>query len=162
MGVTLDIPRAWVAPRRVMARRLAGGVREDQALIYLMAGCFIVFVAQWPRLLIAARLDPGTPFQARISGALWAWLFIAPLAFYAISALSHLLARAVGGAGSWFGARMALFWALLAAAPMWLANGAVLALLGRGMIYQITGLLGLLGFLAIWLASLVEAEKGAR
>jgi hypothetical protein len=43
---------------------------------------------------------------------LMALVFIAPLFFYLLAAISHGVARVLGGKGTGFGARLALFWAL--------------------------------------------------
>ncbi len=158
MGIAADMLISWRHPRQVIRRRLAEGVREDRALIYLMAGCALIFVAQWPRLTGLALADPSTPLNARLGGALMAWLFIMPLVLYAVAAVSHLLARALGGRGSWFSARLALFWALLAAAPAWLANGLVVGLGLPWGVQSVFGVVALGGFVVIWGASLYQAE----
>ena len=87
------------------------------------------------------------------------WLFIAPLALYAIAALSHLIARALGGQGSWYSARLALFWSLLAASPLWLLNGLVAGFIGPGLQLGLTSAIALAVFLIFWGLSLIEAEK---
>ncbi len=161
MGVTGDIIRAWRHPRRVMRRQLGFGPREDRALVFLIVACLLIFVAQWPRLSLAAELDPSMPFEVRIGGALLGWLFLAPLALYAIAALSRLVARLVGGQGSWYSARLALFWSLLVAAPFWLLDGLAAGLAGAGAAKTVTGALALAGFLAVWISSLYEAERGS-
>ncbi len=160
MAVALDILRAWRHPRRVMARHLDAGRREDRALIFLMLGAFLMFLAQWPRLVRLAALEPGTPLDARLGGALLGWLFIVPLAFYALAAVSRLLARVFGGRGNAYGARLALFWALLASAPAWLLYGVLVGLVGPGGPVRAVGALALGGFFVIWLASLFESETG--
>lgn len=160
MGVAADIPRAWRHPRLVMQRRLADGVREDRALAILMAACLLIFVAQWPRLIEGATVDPSTPLDIRIGGALFGWLFIAPLLLYLIAALSHLIARLAGGQGSWYAARIALFWSLLSVAPIWMLNGIIAALIGPGIALTLTSIFALAAFLAVWISSLIEAEYG--
>jgi hypothetical protein len=65
----------------------------------------------------------------------------------------------MGGQGSAFGARLALFWAVLAAAPLWLAAAAVETLL-PGPAATLAGALALAALVWIWLAGLVEAEHG--
>ena len=159
MGVTGDIIRAWRHPRQGMRRQLGYGLREDRALVFLITACLLIFVAQWPRLGRAAELDPSTPFDMRIGGALLGWLFLAPLALYAIAALSRIAAAAMGGQGSWYSARLALFWSLLVAAPFWLLNGLVAGLSGVGAVKALTGALALISFIAVWMLSLYEAEK---
>lgn len=160
MPVSTDIVRTYRAPRRVLREKLANGEREDRALATLMGACFLMFVAQWPSLSRQAYLDPSVPLDARMGGALMGWLFIAPMAAYVIAAASHLLAKVVGGRGTWFGARLALFWALLAASPLWLLNGLVAGFIGPGLELNLVGLIAVGAFLVIWGAGLWEAERG--
>ena len=160
MAITRDIARSYRAPRAVMRRLLDAGQREDRAIAYLMGACFVIFIGQWPRLRREAVLNPdGPPFDAQVGGALFAWLFLAPLMFYGIAALSHLAARLLGGRGTWFGARLALFWTLLAVSPLLLLYGMVAGLVGEGIELQITGAGVALAFALIWGISLSEAER---
>ena len=154
-----DILRSYRDPAAVLARRMQGG-REDRALVTLMLACALIFVAQWPRLSRAAFLDPSIELNARLAGALMGWIFLAPLLLYAVAALSHLAARLAGGRGSHFGARMALFWALLAASPLWLLHGLVAGFVGPGPQLALVGAVALAAFLAIWLIGLVAVERG--
>jgi hypothetical protein len=158
--VSTDIVRTYRAPRRVVREKLAGGEREDRALATLMAACFLIFVAQWPLLSRQAYLDPSVPLDARMGGALMGWLFIAPMAAYVIAAASRLLARLFGGRGTWFGARLALFWALLAASPLWLLNGLVAGFIGPGAALNLVGLIAVGAFVVFWGAGLWETERG--
>ena len=163
MSVVRDIALSWRAPGAVMRRHLAGGVREDRALITLMAACLLLFVAQWPGLARAAFEAPEVPLDARLAGALMAMLFVAPPVFYALAALSHLIARAMfarraGAPGGFGAARMALFWALLAVTPGALFQGLVAGFVGPGPVATGTGLVVLAAFLAIWGACLRVAE----
>ena len=146
--------------------------------MFLILGCGLIFVAQWPRLsrdayqaqlLEVARgfvpvggdvpVDPPPDLQALLGGALMGWIFLAPLGFYGLAALSHLLVRPLGGQGTWFGARLALFWSILAAAPGFLFVGLVGGFLGPGPVLVACGTGLLLAFLAIWGMSLWEAER---
>lgn len=158
MSVTRDIVRGWRAPRQVMRERLQRGPREDRALAILMAACLLFFVAQWPGAARQAYLDPSVPLNARLSGALMATLFIAPLMFYALGALSHIVARLFGGRGSFYGARLALFWSLLMISPLMLLQGLVAGFIGAGAQAALTGALVLAAFLFFWAATLYEAE----
>jgi hypothetical protein len=158
--VSTDIVRTYRAPRRVVREKLANGAREDRALATLMGGCFLVFVSQWPLLSRQAYLDPSIPLDARMGGALMAWLFIAPVAAYVMAAASHLLAKVFGGRGTWFGARLALFWALLAASPLWLLNGLVAGFIGPGPALNLVGVIAAGAFVVFWGAGLWEAERG--
>ncbi|MCR8723711.1 YIP1 family protein [Frigidibacter sp. ROC022] len=158
MSVTGDIWESWRAPRRVLRRLLAQGQREDRVLVYLLVGCGLIYVSSWPGLAQAARLDPSVPLEARLGGGMLAWLALIPLAAYVLAAVSHLLARALGGQGSFYGARLALFWALLAASPAWLAQAA-LGAVAPGAVARIAAALALAGFLWLWLTALLEAER---
>ena len=158
MSVTRDIVRTYRAPRQVMRRHLAGPKNEGRVLVYLMLGCLLIFVAQWPRLSREAYLDPSIPLEARIGGALLGWIFIAPLFFYFLAWVSHGVARLLGGQGSGYGARLALFWALLAVSPLWLLYGLASGFLGGGPQLALLGLPALLLFVAFWGIGLREAE----
>ncbi len=159
MPVACDIVATYRGPRRVMRRLLEMGTREDRALAILIAGCVIVFVAQLPRLAREAHLT-GQELNPLLGGSLMAWIFIAPLLMYALALVSHLLARAVGGKGTGFGARLALFWACLAASPLILLHGLVAGFVGPGIQLQIVGALWCAIFLWFWVTSLREAEWG--
>ncbi len=75
-----------------------------------------------------------------MGGALMATLFLLPPLAYALAAISHLVARALGGRGTGYGARMALFWSLLAVSPLMLLQGLVRGFLGEGPALTATGL----------------------
>lgn len=159
MPVTTDILRAWRSPRRLIREKLAAGVREDRALATLMGASVLIFVAQWPGLSRAAHFDPSVPLDARLSGALLATIFMLPLLAYTFAAGSHLVARLLGGKGSWFSARLALFWAMLAISPMMLFNGLVAGFIGAGPAATLVGVLVMAGFLYLWINMLIEAER---
>ncbi len=159
MSVTARILRTWRDPRGVMRAHLDAGPREDRALAVLFAACLLIFVAQWPGLSRAAHLDPSVPLDARVGGALMGTLFIVPLLAYLVAGASHIAARAMGGRGTWFGARMALFWSLLAVSPLMLLQGLVAGFVGPGPALTLTGLAVLLAFLFLWLSALAEAER---
>ncbi|WOI57046.1 YIP1 family protein [Palleronia sp. LCG004] len=163
MALTGDILRSYRGPGPVLRRRLGGpdGRGEARALITLMLACGLIFVAQWPRLSRESHLS-GREVDMLIGGALLGWLFIAPLVLYALAGISHVIARIFGGRGSHLDARMALFWALLAAAPLWLLWGLVAGLIGPGPALDVTGLVALVAFLALWLAGLYAVEFGER
>jgi len=144
-----------------MRRLLDMGRREDRALMVLMLACGLMFVGQWPLIAREEALmpDQGAPLQARLAITFFAWLMIWPIALYALGGLTHLLARAVGGRGSYFSARLALFWALLAATPAWLFYGMVAGFIGPGPAANVAGVLWAVVFLLIWGISLREAER---
>ncbi|MCE6951064.1 YIP1 family protein [Cereibacter sphaeroides] len=159
MAVTTDIVESYRHPRAVIRRYLDAGENEPRALAILMGACLLIFVSQWPMLARAAYLDPTQPLEARMSGALMGTVFLLPPICYALAAISHLVARLFGGRGSYFGARLALFLALLATSPLMLLNGLVGGFIGEGPGVLIVGFLVLGGFLAIWGLMLTEAER---
>ncbi|NNE81012.1 MAG: YIP1 family protein [Silicimonas sp.] len=118
-----DILRTYRAPREVQARRGSGRPREDRALVTLMVACALIFVAQWPRLSREAALDPSIALDARLAGALFAWLMIVPLVFYGLAWGLSVVLRAFGQEIDGYRCRMALFWAFLASTPVWLLSG---------------------------------------
>ncbi len=156
MPVTSDIVATYKGPRRVFRRLLQMGAREDRALAILMAGCVVMFISQMPRLARQAYLN-DEELNPLLGGSLMAWVFIAPLILYALAFISYLLTRAIGGKGSGFAARLALFWALLAASPVVLLHGLVTGFVGPGIQQNIVGFVWLLLFLWFWLAGLVES-----
>lgn len=160
MSVVADIVRTYRAPRSVLRDRLARGQREDRALAVLMAACVLLFVAQWPRLGREAHLSETMDLNALMAGALFGWIFVAPLGLYVLAAGSHVLARALGGQGTWHGARLALFWALLASTPLWLLTGLSAGFIGPGPATTLTGIIAMAAFVLFWMFGLVEAERG--
>lgn len=158
MAITRNITATYRGPGRVMTRLLALGQREDRALAYLMAGCLLVFIAQLPRLARQAHLS-GEDLNMLLGGTLMAWIFIAPLALYTIAALSHLVAKLFRGSGTFYGARLALFWALLAASPIMLLWGLVAGFVGPGIEMQAVAIIWFAVFLWFWLGGLIAAER---
>lgn len=160
MALTGDILASYRSPGRVLSRRMArrdDGRAEGRALVTLMLACFLIFIAQWPRLAREAHLTGGD-LNMMLGGALLGWLFIAPLILYAMAGISHLIARPMGGRASYTEARMALFWGLLAAAPLWLAWGLAAGMIGSGPWLDALGIVALLAFLGIWGMGLWSVE----
>lgn len=172
MSVSTDMVATWIRPRSVFRRWLGRDSREGRALAVLMGACLLIFVAQWPRLSREAFLaqeaarNAGTPvedlpgIQALMGINLFALIFVAPVIFYAIAALSHAVARALGGKGTGFASRLALFWALLATAPLMLFQGLVAGFIGAGPGLTATGVAVALAFVSLWGILLHEAHQG--
>jgi hypothetical protein len=158
MSITRDITATYKGPGRVMARLLSYGQREDRAIAYLMAGCVIVFIAQMPRLAREAHIE-GSDLNMLLGATMMAWVFIMPLVLYVIAAMSHILAKAFRGQGTFYSARLALFWALLASSPLMLLWGLVAGFIGPGFEQQITGILWFGVFAWFWLGGLLVAER---
>ena len=161
MAITTDILRTYRSPSAALRRLTADGPQETRALAILMGAALLVFVSQWPGLARAAFFDPSVPLTARIVGALWGAVFLMPPLLYALAAVSHLLARALGGQGNHFSARIALFWSMLAISPLMLLQGLVGGLIGPGPGFTALGVIILGVFLTIWAKMLIAAERPA-
>lgn len=158
MALTTDIAATYRGPRAAVRRQIEIGVTEARLAMYLILACGLNFVAQLPRLRREAYLDAAIPFDARVGGALLGWMFIAPLALYAVALLCRWLMHLFGGRGTGLTARLALFWALLAASPLWLLNGLVAGFIGPGAELSLTGAAALGVFVLFWGLGLVETE----
>jgi hypothetical protein len=158
MPVTKDIVATYRGPRRVVKRLLDMGQREDRALAIVMAACVLVFVSTLPQIAREAHLS-GQELNMMMGGALMAWVIMAPLLLYIIAALSHLIAKVFGGKGDWFGARLALFWALLASTPVILLYGMVAGLIGPGPSLDAVGIFWCAIFGWFWIGGLIQAES---
>jgi hypothetical protein len=158
MAITRNISATYRGPGRVMRQLLAMGPREDRALAYLMAGCLVMFVSQMPKLAREAHLT-GEDLNMLMGASLLAWVFIAPLLLYGIAAFSHLVAKLFRGHGSHYGARLALFWALLASSPLILLHGLVAGFIGPGPQLQVIGMAWFGVFAWFWISGLIAAER---
>lgn len=154
MAITLDILETYRRPRAVVARKLADGPREDRALAILMAGCGLNFVSQWPGLARAAYLDPSQPLDARLGGALLVSVFLLPIFLYVLAGLGHIIRNGLGGQGTQYSARLALFWALLAIAPALLFLGILRGFIGPGALQTGFGLGVFALFMWFWISGL--------
>ena len=159
MSVTTEILATYRGPGRVIARHLAEGPREDRALVILLGGCVVMFIAQWPRLA-RQSYQTGEDLQMLMGGSLMALVFLLPLLLYVVGLLSYLLVRLFRGRASGYGARIALFWALLAASPLMLLWGLVAGFIGEGIEMTLTGSLWFAIFAWFWIAGLRQAGWG--
>lgn len=161
MAVSSDILHSLTRPRAVIRGLRGGERREARVLVYLMLACGLIFVAQWPRLARQAHLDESVPLEALLAAALFGWVFIAPLLFYALAALLSLGLRLLAPVTG-FDVRLALFWALLVASLPMLLVGLVAGLIGPGAPAVLVSALALAVFLAVLVAGLRVAVEAAR
>ncbi|MDR7125220.1 YIP1 family protein [Pseudotabrizicola sp. 4114] len=157
MSITADIVESWRRPRVVVRRHLARGRSEPFAFSLLVAFLVLAFVAQWPAASRAAFAD-GTPVAPRLLAIGLALLATVPL-WYGLAAASRLLARLFGGTGSWYGARIALFWSLVAVTPLMLLQGLVAGMIGPGPALTAVGVIAGLAFVIFWAQALIEVER---
>ncbi|MGR3539976.1 MAG: hypothetical protein ACU0BS_00910 [Hasllibacter sp.] len=163
MALVPDIARTYRAPRAVQAEKIATG-REDLALMYLMLACVLIFVGQWPAQQRVAMVT-GAELQPLIGASLMAWVFVAPVLFYVIALVVAWAFRAARRGIGGFASRMALFWALMAAVPLWLLFGLTQGMVGPGPALNAVGVAAFAAFALFWAAGLraaLGAAKGAR
>lgn len=158
MAITRNITATYRGPGRVVQRLLELGQREDRALAYLMASCVLVFIAQLPRLAREAHLS-GQDLNMLMGASLLAWVFVAPLLFYAIAFAARGIGRILRGRGTSYGARLALFWALLASSPLILLHGLIAGFIGPGIEMQTVGLVWFVVFLWFWIGGSIAQER---
>jgi hypothetical protein len=159
MTVTADLVSTWRSPRAALRRHLARGVSEPFAFSLLLVFLALAFIGQWPVAAREAHLAGEPSAVPRIMARAFAVLATIPL-WYVLAALSRLVSRALGGQGSWYGARIALFWALATVGPLMLLQGMVGGMVGPGPgLYAVTTLVGV-AFLWLWFTMLHEAERG--
>jgi len=159
MTVSSDMLSTWWRPRVIVRRHMARGVSEPFAFTLLLVFLILTAIGQWP---VAARdaFLAGEPSAApRMFARALAVFALIPF-WYGLAALGRLAARAMGGQGTWYSARLALFWALATVSPLMLLQGLVAGMIGTGpALVLVTSLAGA-GFLGLWLTMLHEAERG--
>ena len=158
MAVTLDIVESWRHPRVVLRRLLGQRRSEPFAFSLLVTGLILLYVSLTPFLAREAYLHPEQPLTQRLLASALAMGATLPV-WYGLAALGHAVARVLGGAGGYYGGRIALFWALVAAAPALLVAGLVRGRMGLGPASNATGLLAAGVFLVFWVVMLHEAEQ---
>lgn len=158
MSVTTDIVASWRHPSAVVRNHMRRGTSEAFALSLLLTGLMLMYVALLPFLAREAQLNPEVPLLPRALAAAMGMLVLIPV-FYLLAALGHLVARLMGGQGTWYGGRIALFWALVAISPAVLMAGLVQGMMGLGTASNILGLGVAVGFLLFWSVNLREVES---
>ena len=159
MSVSTDLVATWRRPREILRQHLARGRSEPFAFSLLLVFLVLVFVGQWPAAARDAFLANEPSAAPRILARALAVLATIPL-WYALAALGRLVARAMGGQGTWYGARIALFWALAACGPLMLFQGLVAGMIGPGPALTAVSVLIGAAFLWLWATLLHEAERG--
>jgi len=159
MSTAQTIIRSYPQPRHVARSYRDAGADDGLALTWLIVAALLFFVAQLPGLSRDLHLaDASEQFYPRTLGRFFG-VMVAALICYGIAAISHLIARALGGQGRWLDARLALFWSLLAASPLVLFQGLVAGFIGPGSQLTVVSVLTGLGFVWIWINSLIALER---
>lgn len=160
MTVSTDLVATWRRPRAILRQHLARGRSEPFAFSLLLVFMILAFVGLWPVAAREAFLANEPSAAPRILAFALAVLALIPV-WYALAALSRLAARAMGGQGSWYAARIALFWALASVGPLMLLQGLVAGMIGPGPALTAVRVGVGLAFFWLWLTLLHEAELGA-
>ena len=158
MSVVSDIVDSWRAPSIVLRRHLARGKSEPFAFTLLVLFLTICFIAQWPGAARVTALNPEIPISPQLLARAMALLATIPV-WYALAALGRLAARAIGGQGGWYGARLALFWALVTITPLVLLAGLVAGMIGAGLQVTLVGVATFVIFLVFWALNLREEGR---
>lgn len=159
MSVVADITESWRAPRRVVRRHLERPRSEAFIFTFLVSFLLVAFVAQWPVAARQSFLHPEVPLMQRMVAAGMGLLATIPI-WYALAAMSRLVAGVFGGRGSWYSARLTLFWALASVTPAMLLMGLALSFLGQGQQTNILGAIIGAVFVIRWILMLRETERG--
>jgi hypothetical protein len=141
-----------------MQSHLARGRSEPWAFSLLIAFMIVAFVAQWPGASRNAFYTPEMPISAQMLAIGMGMLAFIPL-WYLLAAIGHWIARALGGQGDHYRARLALFWALVTVSPLMLLLGLVKGMIGPGPALVSVTVVTTAAFLGFWIMNLIEAER---
>ena len=158
-GLIPRLAMGWRAPARTV--RSLRGMRDPALLALLLGTLAMYFVAQWPVHVRAAEVDPSIPQGARLGGALMATMFLMPLLVYLLAALSGVVARAVGWAGTGADARLALIWTMAMITPLMLLAGMTQGLVGPGPAADLTQGIAGVAFVVLWFINLRALDDHA-
>ncbi|MBU2993178.1 hypothetical protein Q4555_01735 [Octadecabacter sp. 1_MG-2023] len=159
MPVTQDIVETYRRPRQVVRRLYGMGPREDRGILWLMIGCFLMFISRLPGLQRQA-VQTGSDFQQDTIYAFFTLLMLLPLVFYLIAGILFAVTKLIRPNATGYGARVAVFWGWLAATPIALFYGLLVGL--NGLEHPGTTLVGgiwLAVLLWFWISGLAEISK---
>jgi hypothetical protein len=94
-----------------------------------------------------------------VGGALLAWIFIMPLVFYLFAGLVFAILKLIRRSVLAYEVRMAIFWALLAATPLWMLYGMTSGFLGAGAGNSLVGGVAFLAFVMFCGLGLIEVSS---
>ncbi|PVA08266.1 hypothetical protein [Thalassorhabdomicrobium marinisediminis] len=159
MPVSRDIVHMYRRPRQVVRTLYAMGPREDRAIMWLMSGCFLVFLSYLPALQRDA-VQLGGDFQQDVIYAFFGLLMVLPLLFYILAGILFAVTKVLRPAVTGYGARLAVFWGWLAAAPVALFYGLLAGFNGSEQPgTMLVGAIWLIVLLWFWISGLAEVSK---
>lgn len=159
MSATSDIVASWRNPRAAVRRHLARGTSEPFAFSLLLVFLVLAFISQWPLAAREAFAADEPSVAPRLLARALAVLATIPF-WYALAALSRLIAMRLQGRGTWYSARIALFWALATVSPVMLLQGLVAGMIGPGPALWLVYTVVAAAFAWLWLTMLHEVERG--
>jgi len=158
--------RAW-SLRGSFERQFAARFGEERLLFYVAATCFAAYLVGLPDTVREAGIEGGRDaLLSMVAGKFVAIVIFGPLFLYGVAGLSHSFCHwAFGGSGTYFKARLALFWSLVLGVPLVLINaGGDMALRSIGADEAVLpfgiAIFGL--WLWIWTSGLAIAERFSR
>jgi len=155
MSVVINIYKTYYKPVQTYSKLFASGASEKENLAYLVGGCFISFVAEWPAQARQAFANQQ-PVDELMGAILLSNLFLLPLVFYLISMIVYFFAKIFRSNILGIEVRLIVFWSYLAATPILLLVGLVEGFLGKNFQYFITS--GV--WLSVFLAFIYSGFKG--
>tara|TARA_B100001093_G_scaffold517378_1_gene598764 strand:+ start:287 stop:772 length:486 start_codon:yes stop_codon:yes gene_type:complete len=148
MSLIFNIVQSYWKPQEVFDNFSYQKFSESHALGFLAGGCAIAFMSHWPTLVRQSHLT-SEPLNMMLGGALFGWIFVAPLLFYILASVLSICLAILGLRRQGRLVRLSLFWAFLASGPIMLIYGLVSGFLGQGATSNGLGLLWMVFFL--WL-----------
>ena len=145
MSILNEIILSYRRPQEVFDNFLRHEFGESHALGFLSAGCGIAFISHWPTLARQSHLMDD-PLDMMIGGALFGWVFLAPLIFYMLAALLTLFLAVFGLRMHFLLVRLILFWSFLATGPIMLLYGLANGFFGQGNASNFLGILWIIFF----------------
>ena len=155
MSVVINISKTYYKPIQTYSKLFASGASEKENLAYLVGGCFISFIAEWPAQARLAFTNQQ-PVDELMGAILLSNLFLLPLIFYLISMFVYFFAKISRSDILGIEVRLIIFWAYLAATPILLLVGLVEGFLGKNFQYFIIS--GV--WLSVFLAFIYSGFKG--
>ena len=147
MSVVINISKTYYKPTQMYSKLFAAGASEKENLAYLVGGCVISFVAQWPAQSRQAFINQQ-PVDELMGAILLSNLFLLPLIFYLVSAIIFIISKIFKSNILGVELRLIIFWSYLAATPILLLVGLVEGFFGKNYQYYTVAGLWLSVFLA--------------
>ena len=146
-----EILATWRDPAGPVGRLLSAGPREDRSLIILIAASVLMFVARTPDLARRRGNEPGRAVAGANGDHLFVMLFMIPVLGLRPGDDQPCCDEVLGAAGVGVGARVVLFWAMLAVVPGLLLHGLLSGIVGGETAgTRMLGLLVFAAFLWFW------------